>query len=227
MRLATAAVLLTLTQVSGLSAQTNRSFYLGGTAGVELGSRDDIHVGGVRTAGVVLGIPIGGRWSVEFEADRGDGISDERVFEGFLFSRQPAPTDEERQRVGVFGRSSYMELAGGGYSAQVVWRTREPGRVNAAVFTGISWRRFLQHHERVITEVGPDADISPDDPELAPVDTLQRLTGGGYSAGVLIPIRLGGEFHLAPEARFTFGGISGGDGFYRVFRTGVRLLWGW
>lgn len=227
MRFVAAVALLTLTQVSDLWAQTNRLFYLGATAGVEVGSRADIHVGAVRTFGGVLGVPLGRRWSLEIEVDRGHGVSDERVFEGFLFSRQPAATAEERRRVGVFGRSSYMELAGGGYSAQLVWRTREPGRVNAAVFTGVSWRRFLQHHERVVTEVGPDAGIAPDDPDLRAVDTLERFTGGGYSAGVLIPIRLAGEFHIAPEAKFTFGGISGADGFYRVFRTGVRVLWGY
>jgi hypothetical protein len=226
MRLAAAVFLLTLTQIAGLSAQTNRRLYIGGTLGVEGGSRSDIHVDAVRTLGGVLGVKFGRGWSAEFEVDRGSGHSEDRVFNGFLFSLQPFTTEEEQRRVGVFGRSVHNELAGGGYSAQVVWKTREEGRVNAAFFTGISWRRFLQHHERWITQIGPDAGIPPDHPELRTIDTLRTVTGGGYSAGVLIPVQVARELHIAPEAKFTFGGVSGNDGFYTVFRTGVRLLWG-
>ena len=225
MRLAAGVVLFTLTQVNGLSAQANRIFYLGATAGVEVGSRDDIHVGSVSTLGGLFGVRLSPGWSVEFEIDRGSAYSDVREFEGFLFSFKPFENPDEQRRVGVFGRSRHFEIAGRGYSAQLVWRTREPGRVNAAVFTGISWRRFLQHHERFVTEVGPDADIPPDHPELQVVDSTERLTGGGYSAGVLVPVRVFRDLHIAPEAKFTFGGISGGDGFYKVFRMGVRTLW--
>jgi hypothetical protein len=226
MRVAAAVLLVTLTQVPDVSAQTNRRLYIGATAGVEGGGRADIQLGGVRTIGGVLGLKVGRRWSVEFEIDRGHGQS-ERQFDGFLFSLRPFANAEEQHRVGVFGRSVHHDLAGRGYSAQLVWRTDEPGRVNAALFAGINWRRFLHHHERTITAIGPDAGIPPDHPELRVVDTIDILTGGGYSAGVLIPVRVARELHIAPEAKFTFGGVSGSDGFYSVFRTGVRLLWGW
>lgn len=221
-----AAVLLVLTQVAGLSAQSNRRLYIGPTVGVEGGSRADIELGGVRTAGGVLGLKLGSRWSVEVEIDNGSGTS-ERISQGFLFSLRPYANAEEQRRVGVFGRSVRHDLAGWGFSAQLVWRTDEPGRVNAAFFTGINARRFLHHHERTITEIGPEAGIPPDHPELRVIDTTEFLRGGGYSAGVLVPIRLARELHLAPEAKFTFGGVSGSDGYYSVFRTGVRLLWGW
>ena len=226
MRLAAAVFLLFLTQVAGLSAQTNRRLYIGGTLGVEGGTRGDIHLGGVRTIGGVMGLKIGSRWSIEVEVDNGSGTS-EREFNGFLFSLRPFANDDEQRRVGVFGRSVHHDLAGWGYSAQVVWRTDEPGRVNAAFFAGMHARRFLHHHERTITSVGPDAGIAPDHPELRNVDELEWLTGGGYSTGVLLPIRIARELHVAPEAKFTFGGVSGSDGPYSVFKTGVRLLWGW
>ena len=226
MRLAAAVFLLALTQIAGLSAQTNRKLYIGPTLGVEGGVRSDIHVGAVRTIGGVLGIKVGRAWSVEFEVDQGSGHSEHRVFDGFLFSLRPFTSDEEQRRVGVYGRSVRNELAGLGYSAQVVWKTREEGRVNVALFTGISARRFLQHHERWVTQIGPDAGIPPDHPELRTIDTLRFVTGGGYSAGVLVPVRVARELHVAPEAKFTFGGVSGNDGFYTVFRSGVRLLWG-
>jgi hypothetical protein len=227
MRLAAAVAFVVLAQVAGAAAQTNRIFYIGATAGVEAGSRSDIHVGGVKTIGGVIGARLGSRWSVEFEVDSGEGVSDTRVSEGFLFSLRPTANADEQRRFGVFGRSVHFELTGRGYSANVTWRTRESGRVNAALFTGMSWRRFLAHHERTITEVGPEAGIPADHPELRVVDETRYLTGGGYSAGVLIPIRVGGGFHITPEAKYTFGGISGGSGYYSVFRTGVRLLWGW
>ena len=226
MRLAAAVLFAILAQAAETSAQTNRRLYIGATAGVEGGSRADIHLGGVRTIGGVLGLKVGRRWSVEFEIDRGSAQS-ERTFEGFLFSLRPFANDEEQRRVGVFGRSVRHDLARGGYAVQLVWRTDEPGRVNAAVFTGINWRRFLHHHERTITHVGPDAGVPPDHPELRVVDTIDILTGGGYSAGVLVPVRVAREVHIAPEAKFTFGGVSGSSGYYSVFRTGVRLLWGW
>ena len=78
MRLAAGVVLFTLTQVHGLSAQANRIFYLGATAGVEVGSRDDIHVGSVSTLGGLFGVRLSPGWSVEFEIDRGSAYSDVR-----------------------------------------------------------------------------------------------------------------------------------------------------
>lgn len=222
-----AAVLLTLTQIGPVQAQGNQRFYLGATSGVETGDRGGIDLGGVSTLGALAGVRLGGGWSIEVEADRGFGESDERVFEGFLFSLQPVTNAEERRRFGVFGRSSFSESAGPGYSAQVTWTTRDPGRVNAGFSAGINWRRFERRHLRTITEVGPDAGIPSDHPELRDIDSTERLTGGGYSAGVLVPIRVGDRLHVVPEAKFTFGGISGEDGFYKVFRTAARVVWGW
>jgi hypothetical protein len=190
--------------------------YLGGTAGVEPGSRGSLDVGVVRTAGGLVGLRLSEKWSAS-----------EREFQGFLFSLKPAATEAERERFGAFGTSVHHVLAGRGYSAQVLWKFHESDRVDAAFSAGVSWRRFFQHHERVVTRLGPEAEIPPDHPELRVVDTTRYLTGGGYSAGVIVPIRIGGDVHLAPEAEFTFGGISGMDAFNIVFRSGARLLWRW
>jgi hypothetical protein len=98
--------------------------------------------------------------------------------------------------------------------------------VNAAFSAGINWRQYTRRSVRTITEVGPEAGIPAGHPELQDSDTTERLTGGGYSAGILIPIRVAAPVHIAPEARFTFGGVSGSDGFYKVFRMGARVQWG-
>ena len=226
MKLATAVVLLTLTHVPSIRAQENQRFYLGGGLGVETGSRSGIDVGAVGALGLVAGVRLGRGWSLEGQVDQGFGEGTPRVFEGFLFSRRHSSTEEERRRVGVFGRSVYSESAGTGYAVQFVWTTRSPDRVNAAFTAGVNWRSFSRHHARTITEVGPDAGIPPGDPELQDIDRTDRLIGGGYSVGVLVPVRVTAGLRIEPEAKFTFGGVSRSDGFYKVFRMGLRVLWG-
>jgi hypothetical protein len=50
------------------------------------------------------------------------------------------------------------------------------------------------------------------------------MNGAGLTGGVMVLIRLTRTITLAPELRYTHGMIT--DDPYRVFRSGVRMMWG-
>jgi hypothetical protein len=209
------------------AAQSNRVYVSGVFAG-NSGSRGPVHVGTFPTAGGLVGLRVSGAWSVEFEIDRGFGESSERVSEGLLHSQVSGPgpySREELERNGTFGRSVWSESVATGYSAQVVWKSREPGRVNVALLGGVSWRTFDTFHSMTVTSVGPGVTYEPGHPNLRSFAETRPLTGGGLTVGVLVPIRIAGALTVAPEFRLTCGLITD-ESIYRVAHTGVRVMWG-
>lgn len=69
----------------------------------------------------------------------------------------------------------------------------------------------------------PEANLSPDRQDLRPSDSTRHMAGGGLTGGLLVFVRLTPALTVAPELRCTTGIIT--DDPYRVFRTGVRLMW--
>lgn len=217
------AVLLVVTFAGDVSAQSSR-VYVGGTGAFEAGGRGSIDLDVVPAAGAVLGLRLTPAWSVEFEADRGFATSPERVSEGLVLSFVgPAATPEERERNGIFARSRFTDMAGAGYSVHVMWRTRDPARVNAALFGGISWRSYEVRHIRTVTAVGPGVPVGH--PERESFDRRRTTTGGGYTAGFMVPVQIRRAVIVAPTVRFTLGASDGEFG-YKALYMGVRLLWG-
>ena len=195
--------LLCLVWAAPAAGQTG-PFYVGASTALDTGNRNQVDTGVISTLGGLIGIRVGAGWSVEFEADQGWGEGDPRVFEGLLISQAgPGATAEERERNGIFGRSSHRERAGNGYSANVVWRARDSRRVNVALFGTLSWRRFEARRDVTITRVGPAVTYPPDHPNLQDVAEQRDVIGGGYGAGVMIPVRLTGAITVAPTFRFT------------------------
>ena len=74
---------------------------------------------------------------------------------------------EELERNGIFGRSVWSDSVATGYSAHVVWKSREPGRVNVALLGGVSWRTFDRFHSMTVTSVGPGVTYPPGHPNLS------------------------------------------------------------
>jgi hypothetical protein len=209
------------------AAQSNR-VYVSGLFAANSGGRGPVDVGTFPTAGGLVGLRLTGAWSVEFELDRGFGESSERIFEGLLSSQVSGPgpySREDLERNGIFGRSVYSDAVATGYSAQVVWKSREPGRVNVGLLGGLSWRTFDRFHSMTITSVGPGVTYPAGHPNLRSFAETRPLTGGGLTGGVLVPIRVTSALTVAPEFRVTFGLITD-ESTYRVAHSGVRVMWG-
>ena len=208
-------------------AQSNR-VYVSGVLAANAGGRGPIDVGTFPTTGGLVGLRLTGGWSLEFELDRGFGESSERVYEGLLISQVSGPGPhprEELERNGIFGRSVWSDSVANGYSAHVVWKSREPGRVNVALLGGLSWRTFEQFHSVAITAVGPGVTYPEGHPNLRSFAETRDVTGGGLTGGVFVPIRLTGALTLAPEFRVTLGLITD-ESTYKVMHTGLRVMWG-
>jgi hypothetical protein len=223
----TLVAVLAVAGVVPAAAQSGR-FYAAGVAGLNGGSRGAVDVGAVSTMGGLVGLRVTEAWSLEFEMDQGWGTSSDRVFEGLLsaqLSGPGQPTPEELEHYGIFGRSVWSDSTGRGYAAHVVWKTREPGRLNAAVFGGVSWRNFDSRHAVTITRVGPGVTYPPGHQATTSSVSHRPRTGGGLTAGVMVPIRVVGQFAVAPEVRF-HSGIFPNGGRYNVFQLGTRLMWG-
>lgn len=195
--------------------------YVGGTAAIEGGDRANVTLGAVPSAGAVIGLGFGGAWSVELEVDR--GFSERtRTDEAIGFSVAPAGSSRaEIERLGIRMRWVRTDKAGAGWSGRVTWRTRDPGRVNAALFLGPSARHYTKRTVRTTLSVPADANLPPDYRELQPSDTVRKMSGTGLSAGLLVPIRVTPHMTVAPELRYTLGLIT--DDRYQAIRLGLRV----
>ena len=187
-------------------ASAQSRLYAGGTVAAESGPPDTIAVGTFPAAGGLVGWRFNDAWSIEFHADQG--------------FREGTP----HGRLGHFGVDTLQDRAAGGRALLGIWKSRQRGRVAAAVSMGLSDRRF-----RTERTVGVDRPVNlpPDDP------LLQNETGtthaGGPTGGFMLPVSLGGGWSVAPELRvavaFTSDGIYG-DGIYMRVYSGVRVMWG-
>jgi hypothetical protein len=187
-------------------ASAQSRFYAGGIVAAESGTRGAIALGTFPAAGGLVGWRFTDAWCIEFHLDRG--------------FREGTP----HGRLGFFGVDTLQDRAAGGHAVLATWKSRQRGRVAAAISMGLSERRF-----RTERTVGVDRDVRlpPDDP------LLQNETGttqaAGPTGGFMLPVSLGGGWAVAPELRvafaFTSDGIYG-DGVYLRPYSGVRVMWG-
>ena len=206
-------------------AQTGNSrIYAAATTAVDAGQRGNVPGGAVPSAGVLVGVRLTGAWSVEAEIERGFRTTSTSS-EAFWVSYPPTPSTnrEEFDRYGIRARFDRSQKAGPGWSAHVMWRTREQGRVNAGLFTGVSSRFYDSRVVRTTTFVSPLIDLPPDHPSVLGEDSTRRLNAGGLTGGLVILVRATDALTLAPEFRLTRGFIT--DDPYTVFKTGIRAMW--
>jgi hypothetical protein len=223
MRQLTLVIAVVALGVVPAAAQSSR-IYGAGVAGVHSGA---LSVGTVSTIGGLAGIRMTDAWSIEFEMDKGSAGSGDLVFEGLLSAQVSGPgqpTPEELAHNGIFGRSVWRHSSGRGYSARVVWKTRKPGRVNAAVFGGVSARHYDSRHAVTITSIGPGVTYPAGRTATTSSVTSRTRTAGGLIGGIMVPIRIASGVTVAPELRFITGLI--GDDPYRTVHLGTRLMWG-
>ena len=207
------------------SAQTGHSrFYVAATTAVDVGERGNVPGGAVPSAGMLFGVRLNDAWSVEAEIEHGFRTTSTSS-ESFFVSYPPTPTAnrDDFERYGIKARFDRSQQAGPGWSAHVMWRTRQPGRVNAGLFAGVSSRFYDSRVVRTTTFVSPLIDLPADHPSVVGEDATRRLNAGGLTGGLAVLVRVAGAFALAPEIRLTRGFIS--DDPYTVFKTGIRAMW--
>jgi hypothetical protein len=216
-------VVFSATLLMSTAAAAQSRVYLAAGAAVDGGSRGMIPSGAVPSASGLVGIRLTDAWSVEVEIERGfrtTGTNQEAVFVSFPPSN---PTREEIERFGIRGRFERTQKAGPGLAASVMWRSREPGRVNVGVFGGVAARAYDSRVVRTTVFVPPQLTLQANSSNLLPFDETRRMTGGGPTGGLIVFVRVSPSLTVAPEFRYTHGIIT--DDPYRVFRTGVRVMW--
>ena len=211
--------------VVGISTvQAQSRVYVAATTAVDGGERGNIPAGAVPSVGGLVGFRLTDAWSIEAEVERGFRTtttgSGESTF--VSFPPTPTPTPEEIELYGARARFDRTQTAGTGWSAQAVWRSREPGRVNVGLLAGLSARAYTSRVVRTTTFIGPLVPASQID-QLSDETSTRRMVGTGLTAGVLLPVRVTRQLTVAPEFRFTAGFITNDP--YRVFRSGVRVMW--
>jgi hypothetical protein len=225
MRTTTLAVGMLLTITTPAAAQVNR-VYLGTVTGVNGGGRGPVDAGSVWTAGGVVGIRVSGAWSIEFEADRGFGTSERQDRESVWISyAAPGSSREEIERLAVRAMFVRRDVARSGFSAHAVWKSREPGRLNAALYGGVSQRNFDKRVIRTITHVPDDPSVPRNDPNVRDDDSTRTVTGGGLTGGVMVLARITDAITVAPDFRLTLGLITD-ESTYKILNVGVRVMWG-
>jgi hypothetical protein len=197
-------------------------FYGGASLAADSGGRGQVDVGTFPAAGGLVGWRFSDGWSLEFHLDHGFGEGPERVSEGLLFSQLGGL---DRERTGVFARSTWQDRPSRGFAVLAVWKARLEGRADVAFTMGVSERRFRARHTTTITGVGPDVTYPPDHPNLQDRDESRILAGGGLAGGLLVPVKVAGAVTVAPELRMTLGLISD-ESAYKQFYAGVRMMWG-
>ncbi len=216
------ACVLVLAAIPDALAQQSR-VYVALTTAADAGERGHIPGGAVPSIGGLVGIRLSDAWSLELEAERGFRTTTAGSGESVLVSYPPTrtPTREEIELYGIRARSDRTQIAGPGWSAHAVWRSREPGRVTIGLLAGVSSRIYTTRLVRTTTFVSPL--LEPGSYHLPDERSGRRMAAGGLSGGVVVLVRVTRHLTLAPEFRFTTGLIT--DDPYRVFRSGVRAMW--
>ncbi len=214
--------LLLLAGVSTAHAQSR--VYVAAIAAADGGERGNIPGGAVPSVGGLVGFRLTDAWSMELEAERGFRTTTTGTGEGLWISFPPTrnPTRDEIELYGVHARFDRMQKAGPGWSAQAVWRSRNPGRVNVGLLAGVSSRAYSSRVVRTITSISPLVPAAQLG-QVSDEDSTRRMAGTGLSGGLLIFVRATRQLTVAPEFRLTSGFITNDR--YTVFRTGVRVMW--
>ena len=223
MRTALAFVLLAAATPAAAQTASSR-FYAAVTTALDAGQRGNVPGGAVPSAGVLFGLRLTDAWSVEGEVEHGFKTTS-ATDEAFWVSYPPTSSAnrEEFERYGVKARFDRSQSAGPGWSAHVMWRTREQGRVNAGLFAGVSSRFYETRVVRTTTFISPLIDLPATHPSILGADETRRLNAGGLTGGLALLVRATSTLTVAPEIRLTRGFIT--DDPYMVVKIGVRTMW--
>jgi hypothetical protein len=225
MRTAIALTLVVAAAPATAQPTTSSRFYAAATAAVDAGQRGNVPGGAVPSAGMLFGVRITPAWSVEAEIEQGFRTT-ASTSEAFWVAYPPtaSASSDDFERYGIKARFDRSQKAGTGWSAHVMWRTQQAGRIDAGLFGGVSSRSYDSRVVRTNTFVSPLIELPANHPSVLDEDSTRRLNAGGFTGGLAILVRATDRLTIAPEIRLTKGFIT--DDPYTVFKTGVRAIWG-
>lgn len=220
----TAVFLFSLLLLGIPTAQAQPRLYIATTTAVDDGERGNIPGGPVPSLGGLIGLRLTEALWVELEVERAFRTTITGSGESVLASFPPTrnPTREELELYGVRARFDRTQKAGAGWSAQTVWRSHEPGRINVGLLAGVSSRVYSSRVKRTMTFISPLVPASLTD-QFRDETSTRRMAATGLTGGLLIFLRITRQLTVAPECRLTAGFIT--NDHYRVFRSGVRAMW--
>lgn len=223
MRIALAVVLFLFHGVGTAVAQGTSRWYAGGAFAASRIAADEVR-GTSPTAGGVFGFRITPAFSVEADITRGLGKVT-RTYEGTSISfAGPGASREEIERQAVHRRWRNEWSPTTNLSALTVWRSTGPSRVSAAAYVGLTFARYREEYSSEVTALPAVVPLPANHPSLLPQRQVINRMRGGLTGGFMVPITIVGRLSVAPEFRYIYGSI--GDEKHNVFRTGVRVLWG-
>lgn len=141
----------------------------------------------------------------------------------FISYAGPGATREEFQRMAVIARRTTINRAGLGFALGAATETRSTGRVNLAVRAGVSFRQYDYIDDMTVLRV-PEG-VTFEQAETAMPDSRGRRGRGGLLFGASVPIRIAGNFRIAPEVRWVWGGPARVGNNYDEATFGARVLW--
>ena len=219
-----AACLFVVLFLAASPVRAQSRLYAGVSTAADAGVRGNIPGGSVPSVGALVGVRLSEAWAVEVEVERAFRTTHAGSGEAVLLSFPPTlnPTRQEIELYGIRTRDERTQVAGGGWAAHAVWRTREPGRVNVGLLGGVASRLYTAKLVRTTTFVSPLVSLPPGY-RLPDEISSRRMIGGGLDGGIVFFVRTTRQLTLAPEIRYTYGLIT--DDRYSVARAGVRVLW--
>jgi len=219
-----AACLFVVLFLAASPARAQSRLYAGVSTAADAGVRGNIPGGSVPSVGALVGVRLSEAWAVEVEVERAFRTTHAGSGEAVLLAFPPTmnPTRQEIELYGIRTRDERTQVAGGGWAAHAVWRTREPGRVNVGLLGGVASRLYTAKLVRTTTFVSPLVSLPPGY-RLPDEISSRRMIGGGLDGGIVFFVRTTRQLTLAPEIRYTYGLIT--DDRYSVARAGVRVLW--
>ncbi len=171
-------------------------------------------------AGVGVSYRVWRDMRIEGEVTMASGES-RRSYEGDFFSY--GTTREDYDRLAVIARRTTVNKAGLGFAATVAVETRHPGRVNLALRAGISGRQYNYTDDMTVLRVPEGFTIEQADATMP--DGGGRRARGGLLFGASVPVRIFDRLHIAPEARWVWGGPARVGNNYDEGAIGARVVW--
>jgi hypothetical protein len=195
--------------------------YLGLTVGTHVQRSDEVD-GSSAAAGVVAGIPLSARWTLEVDAGR-PATTFARDRSGKSQSFAPAgSTFEEFERLAVTERFYYQRQITSSISVGAVFQQPLHRRLTLRLFLGVT-----NHHARERLRTSIVAMPEGVDPErlsrLGSTDQVYSRNIGGPTLGAGVSIALTRHLAIAPDIRYDYGSI--GDEINNAWRTSLRTIW--
>jgi hypothetical protein len=160
---------------------------------------------------------------IEGEITMASGESRRSYEADFISYAGPDATREEILQKAVVARRTSVNRAGLGFAAVAAVETRHPGRLNLALRTGVSLRRYDYIDDMTVLRV-PEG-VTGEQAERALPDAHGQRGRGGLLFGASVPVRIAGNLHVAPEVRWVWGGPARVGNNYDEAAAGARITW--